>query len=334
MDEPFLVSDSAATTARVVTGDSDGSFDGDVEKGEKAALASGIVLEEFEDQQGTITGKPSSVGATVINLTKCFIGAASFELPWAFAQAGLLGSTVGILVLAAISTFGLTTLAKTSALARKTAGWEDSKKVATYPAIGEAAMGTFGKWAAWFGLLMMTLGVCGSYMAFIASQGSTLIWGNRENEYIVLSVSIVLVWIMSCIRNVRNLRFTSAFGILALFCAVAFATYDGAALETAPRIAFTDLPLLRLDTYPLFLGNAAFLYLISTAVLPISQQMKKPEKFHRSFTASAAIVTVLNVSFGIFAWAFGGVPCDIDDPVGWNWMRAEPNFNQHARRDH
>jgi phage shock protein PspC (stress-responsive transcriptional regulator) len=124
-----------------------------------------------------------------------------------------------------------------------------------------------------------------------------------------------MVWVLSMVRDIRNLRFTSAFGIVALAAAVGFASWDGAVVENdTPRIPFSQIPLVKLDTYPLFLGNAAFLYLISTAILPISQNMQKPQKFAEAFSISAALVTLLNVSFGLFAmWAFGGVACAVDD---------------------
>jgi len=92
--------------------------------------------------------------------------------------------------------------------------------------------------------------------------------------------------------------------------------------------------MVRWDTYPLFLGNAGFLYLISTAVTPIYQAAVQPaasggggggsagsgggsgaahagaaRSFGRAFDSATAFVTLLNLSFGLYAWRqFGTCP--------------------------
>jgi len=63
-----------------------------------------------------------------------FIGAASFELPWAFTQGGLVGSTVGVLFLALMSMFSLNRLAQCSVMTA------EGGRTKTFPEIGR---GTF-----------------------------------------------------------------------------------------------------------------------------------------------------------------------------------------------
>jgi hypothetical protein len=50
------------------------------------------------------------------------------------------------------------------------------------------------------------------------------------------------------------------------------------------------LPLFKLDTFPLFLGNAGYLYLISTAVLPCAQSMAEPHRFGAALNPSIVVV--------------------------------------------
>ena len=50
------------------------------------------------------------------------------------------------------------------------------------------------------------------------------------------------------------------------------------------------LPLFKLDTFPLFLGNAGYLYLISTAVLPCAQSMAEPHRFGSALNPSIVVV--------------------------------------------
>jgi hypothetical protein len=126
----------------------------------------------------THRGVESSTLRAAINLTKCFIGAASFELPWAFAQAGVLGSLLGLLGLALLSSFSLSRSAACSLaelVSRRTLLREqlltDVKHAPTLPEVGYAAFGTAGKWVTWFGVCVQvfTLFGCGSYLVFISS---------------------------------------------------------------------------------------------------------------------------------------------------------------------
>ena len=49
------------------------------------------------------------------------------------------------------------------------------------------------------------------------------------------------------------------------------------------------------------MGNAGYLYLISTAVLPIEQSMKKRSQFRVAFGASIIVTTILNIGFAVLA---------------------------------
>jgi len=246
---------------------------------------------------------------TTVNLTKAFVGASSFEVPWAFAQAGLVGSIMGILAVALVSTHGLCTLARCSALLL--ADTTSYGQPPSYPSLGAAALGQPGHLMAWFGLGAMTLGVCGSYVTLISTTLADLTGWSSKLWVLLVFPPLVAT---SCIRRMNNLRFTSAFGTMALVAAVAVTTYDAAVNEPDRNENLLELPLVELDTFPLFIGNIGFLYLISTAILPIAQSMHEPARFDSAFTASVVFVTILNLSFGIFAWyRFGGSACKIDD---------------------
>jgi hypothetical protein len=266
-----------------------------------------------------------------IQITKCFIGAASFELPRAFEQAGVVGSVVGILFLAITSSFSLQRLAACSKLLPPQ-GRQNGENL-TYPVLGRCAFGWWGWFISWFGVMAMTLGVCGSYFVFIASTMSSMT-SYSQTEWLLLTM--VTVIILSWMRHLSHLAFTSAFGIAALVMAVSVTCFDASKQHTHKGI--NDLPMFELDTYPLFLGNAGFLYLISTAVLPLAQNMdttKNAESkysnlipdghhspygsgidpsFSNAFNSSVLFVTVLNLAFGLYAWKqYGECHGDDDD---------------------
>jgi amino acid permease len=276
---------------------------------------------------------------TAINVTKCFVGAASFELPWAFAEAGVIGGVVGVCFLAVLSSFSLQRLAACSSLVAERqherakvqnrdtyydqGGNDESSssgaavevsQAPTYPDVGQEALGLAGKLLAWFGVVAMSLGVCGSYFVFICSTlaqltgvGTQTLW-----VFIVLPLVIVLSWI----RHVATFAWTSSFGVLALVVAVIICTVDATVhghnvtIDWGGSGSNDTMPLLTLATYPLFLGNAGYLYLISTAILPVSQSMREPTKFGAAFMPSIAFVTVVNVAFGLYAAIrYGGHVC-------------------------
>ena len=75
------------------------------------------------------------------------------------------------------------------------------------------------------------------------------------------------------------------------------------------------------ETYPLFFGNAAFLFCIHSVVLPIEQSMKEKQHFARTTDVSMVIVTVLNLSFAVICYMLlgyctqGSVTANL--PSGW-----------------
>jgi len=253
---------------------------------------------------------------TAVNLTKCFVGAASFELPWAFAQAGVVGGTVGVLFLAVLSTFSLQKLAHCSSLTMDR--WQPTKqrRAPTYPDVGREALGTVGSFLAWFGVVAMSLGVCGSYLVFICNALAQLtLW---ETQTVWVLIILPLIIILSWVRYVATFAWTSSFGVLALVAAVIVATIDAAQHGKNVTIDWdgsdlgsnSSMSLLRIDTYPLFLGNAGYLYLISTCILPVAQSMAKPKEFGRAFVPSVIFVTVVNIAFGLYtAVRYGGHVC-------------------------
>jgi amino acid permease len=279
--------------------------------GEKAALLDlSSVKANAEEMPGPRNkDNTSSHERTVVNLTKCFIGAASLELPWAFMQAGLLGSLVGVAILATLSSFSLCRLALSGQLvlaSNERRGDSTFGGVLTFPELGMVACGPWGKRAAWFGTFAMTLGACGSYFVFISSTMQSLT--SFSFDFWIFCVTMPITIALSCLPSLKYLAPTSLLGICALVISVLFVVIDGCSHTTVFGMIITlcSLPMVRVSTFPLFLGNAGFLYLIGTAVLPVAQNMKNPSKFGEAFNSSIIFVTVLNVAFGFVALAAYG----------------------------
>eukprot|EP01065_Artemidia_motanka_P034883 TRINITY_DN42874_c0_g1_i1.p1 TRINITY_DN42874_c0_g1~~TRINITY_DN42874_c0_g1_i1.p1 ORF type:complete len:480 (+),score=165.18 TRINITY_DN42874_c0_g1_i1:69-1442(+) len=271
------------------------------------------VVSEDKELLGS-EGTAASVGhagstRTAVSLTKCFVGAASFELPWAFMHAGWGGAVIGIILLCFLSGYSLTRLAKCGGLAAT-----KEKPTPTYPDIGYTCFGRKGYAVSWFGVIAMTLGVCGSYLLFISHTMPKITGWGTKIEWLLLIIPVVSA--LACLRTVHLLAWTNGFGVLALIFAVAVTIADclkgGGRWKDAPDNTDGDFPSLtfwRWDTYMLFLGNAAYLYLISTAIVPVAQSMARPERFARPYIVSAFGVTIANIGFALVAWAaYGDCP--------------------------
>ena len=102
---------------------------------------------------------------TFINACKGFIGASSFELPWAMSKAGLLGGMLGLLFFAVIGRYGTLMIVRCAFLLRK--------HEPTYPDLG-LSFGFVGRVVVWVGIIFVYTGAGGSYFVFITKAMSEL----------------------------------------------------------------------------------------------------------------------------------------------------------------
>ena len=275
--------------------------------GEEAAL---IQANDEDADEHAAKGGGASVTQTYLNSTKAMMGAAAFELPHAFMQAGSLGAVLGMVCLAALSGFSLMHLAYAGRMV------PDNPRP-TYPELGQAAFGVGGKMASWFGFLLMTLGVCGAYVVLISRNMAEM---TPPSQFWWTIIIICVLIPFSWLRSFKFLAPTSLFGIVALLFALIIVTSDGythagshnnttAAEHYAHQMK--EIPLFRGDTYFLFLGNAAFLYLSATPMLPLEQGMADRRKFFHPFFWTVVSVSVIAIGFSFFAWVSYG-DCYID----------------------
>ena len=268
---------------------------------------------------------------TLSNICKCFAGAASFELPWAFKQAGAVLAGISLILLAIMTNYTLKWLAM--------CGHYHPRIVKpTYPEIAQHAFGKIGFIIAWFGILAMTIGVCGSYLVFIGSEMSKLLKGAFPNDNFVINtftssvctlLTAIPIIFLSWMRSYRFLVPTSQLGLVALIFALIVTMYD-AGSEFNTNTIKNEIRIYDIKHFPLFLGNAAFLYLISSVILPVEQGMRKRPRYrvtHGYIVAlnwAMVIVTVLNIIFAEFSYlSFGNNVCgNVIDNLDHGWLKS------------
>ena len=164
------------------------------------------------------------------------------------------------------------------------------------------AFGRIGMFATYFGILFAVLGAVGSYFVFIGTTLSSLLieFSSVLTPTVMTLLTLPVIVLLSWIRAYRFLAPTSIFGVLALALAVVLVLVDGFMNFKIKPIQ--SYPLIEPSTIPLYLGNAAFLYLIHIVVLPAEQSMQKRKEFPRAVGWSVFTVTVVNVVFALLAY--------------------------------
>lgn len=255
-----------------------------------------------------------SVGA---NLTKSFLGAASFEIPWAMAQPGI-ATGIGIsFVFAAIAGYTLILFQRLRVLSHS--------REPTFTDLGLEAFGRFGFALTWAALASMTLGVCSCYLVFVGESFQSIVTTQVSDtpllltqKWFYLMCCAPIVWALTCIKNFKYLTLTSIMGlVMAIGSMVLILIYPLLQWDMGDK-SFSTLMSdnLRDAIYadhleqkvPLFVGNAAFLFCIHSVGIPIEQSMSehKRHQFSTSVIWSVLFVTFLNVGFAVLVLGLYG----------------------------
>ena len=195
---------------------------------DELSMDAGLLSSESMDEPWIVVKPGSAVGQssflrTVINITKCFVGAASFELP-GLSKAGLAGSMIGITALSHVQ------------LRRRLSECPEFSAVAPqHPELGREAFGDVGFALAWFGTITMTLGVCGSYFVFISKTLHEL---TGAPTLLMLFATLFFVGTLSWLKRLKTLAFTSALGVGALVLAVIVVTVHAAEPRDSGELIF------------------------------------------------------------------------------------------------
>jgi amino acid permease len=105
----------------------------------------------------------------VFNFIKASIGAGSFALPWALAQAGVVAGSVGLVVFGAISMYTMQLMLDCKALALAHGYSVPATREFVYTDVGRA-VGRWGVALVNINVIMCNLGACAGYLIFIGSN--------------------------------------------------------------------------------------------------------------------------------------------------------------------
>lgn len=308
---------AAHTTMTVPLGDAGGeTTSGDAED------LRPLVQDGFRDEDAgrrSADDKPTSASSDRItslqasaSVAKAIMGAGSFSLPWAFAQTGYVAGPLFMMALMALSVSSLRTLGRCRRLARPANGDSSGTKRpnnVSYVDVARAAFGETGAKIVYCASVSASVGVCGSYLVFIAASLSSLLpakYENIEQTQLVLLVLPVAV-VLSSVRDSNKFAFTALLGdvsvLLGMIVVIVYGLLYG---DEGRSLGEGCVPFGTVDGCALAFGAVGFLFFIHFLVLPIEGSMARPEEFDRVISLTFLGCAAVSAVFGVLGYLFFG----------------------------
>ena len=245
------------------------------------------------------TGKITSLQASA-SIAKAIMGAGSFSLPWAFAQTGYVAGPILMLIMACLSVSLLKTLVRRRRLLRGTN--------ASYVDVARAAFGDTGAKIVYCASILASVGVCGSYLVFIAASLVTLmpdayapVLGQTQLVLLILPAAVLL----SSVRDSNRFAFTALLGDVSVLLGMAvvmiygFIYRDDEDFEDEEGSSDKGIVAFgSIDGFALAFGAVGFLFFIHFLVLPIEGSMKHPKKIDQVVSLTFLGCALISALFG------------------------------------
>ncbi|ORX89619.1 hypothetical protein K493DRAFT_266791 [Basidiobolus meristosporus CBS 931.73] len=240
----------------------------------------------------------ASLSKAFFLLFKAFVGTGVLFLPKAFANGGIVFSSVVALFVAFLS--GLSMLLLVKVREEVPGGFGD---------IGGQLFGPRMKYVILSSIALSQIGFSCAYMIFIAKNLSDMILTISKcqvvvSDQILILVQLVLYIPFSWLRKMNNLSSAALVANIAIFFGLIYIYFtDVSILVTegpAPLKAFNS------ESFGLFLGTAFFTFEGIGLVIPIVSSMKEPRKFPQLLTGAMFLIALIFVSMGSLSYAAFG----------------------------
>lgn len=265
------------------------------------------------------------------SIAKAIMGAGSFALPWAFSNMGYIAGPIFMFVLMVFSIISLDLLVKSSrmtavryssiASASDTNGlyMEDSPKKSSiasspthahsYVDVARDVFGQTGVRLVYAASLSASMGVCGSYLLFIAANLQSLFWGDEEDDGLSEASIVVLILpfavALSSVRDMKAFAFASCLGDISVVLGMIVVLVYGL-LYHSGNFGKGCIAVGSIETMPLAIGAIGYLFLIHFLSLPIESSMANPEQFHSVAQKTFGACGVVSGIFGVIGYLLFG----------------------------
>jgi amino acid permease len=127
----------------------------------------------------------------------------------------------------------------------------------------------------------------------------------------------VVLIVISWVPRLKEVAFFSLMGDVALLVAMSVViAYGASEFELQPLNHYQQFPM-SFTNFADFYGPVVFLFGVHILVVPLQQQMAKPELFEKTLDVSLLIVVISNVAFALFAYLLfdGNISSPITDSL-------------------
>ncbi|XP_066199804.1 proton-coupled amino acid transporter 3 [Saccopteryx leptura] len=264
-----------------------------------------------------------SMTQTLIHLLKCNIGTGLLGLPLAMKNAGILVGPISLLAIGIITVHCMVILLNC-------AHHLGQRLQKTFVSYGEAMMysletcpnawlrthSVWGRYTVSFLLVTTQLGLCSAYFMFMADNLQQIVeeahvTSNTCQPRKILVLTPILdirVYMLTILPFLVLLVFIQNLRVLSVFSTLANITTLGSMalifeyiIQEVPDTS--NLPLMaRWDTFLLFFGTAVFTFEGVGMVLPLKNQMKRPQQFSLVLYLGMSLVIVLFICLGTLGY--------------------------------
>ena len=157
------------------------------------------------------------------------------------------------------------------------------------------------------------IGACGSYILFISGVLDQWISplfadGSTASFYVAIAILLPFPIALSMLRSYSFLSATAKFGVGGVVLALLVTTGDGILHLDRRGVASAEIVYFDPLGFPIFVGNACFLFVIHVMVLSQEQSMidrtrhAVSSQFNAANHLSLSLVTAINALFAVFAY--------------------------------
>ena len=229
------------------------------------------------------------------------VGAGGFALPWAFRQLGYLAGPLILAILTSVSLYALQLLLECAARVKT-----HNNHIQSYVGIAQSIFGTAGARWTYAASISASLGVCGSYLVFIAANLQSL-WSTTSpslSETTLILATLPVAIALSLVQDMKHFAFTSLLGnvsvILGMLVVLIYGFFYHSNSndnhkqdsEDSSYVAVGDI-----QDFSLALGTMGFLFLVHFLVMPIQSSMERPACF---FSVAQWVFTSMALVCGVF----------------------------------
>ncbi|KAF9223706.1 amino acid transporter [Gyrodon lividus] len=248
----------------------------------------------------------ATVVQAVLMLLKSFVGTGVLFLGKAFANGGLLFSTITISIVALVSLYSFLLLVKTKFVVSGSFG-----------DIGGTLYGPWMRYAILFSITISQIGFVAAYTIFVAENLQAFVSAITKCAtflpvpYFIL-IQLVIFLPLALVRNLAKL--STAALIADVFILAGLLYIFGSEISIIGDRGIAEIQMFNPREFPLFIGTAVFSFEGVGLVIPITDAMREPHKFPKALTG-VMIGTLLLLFGGAGALAYLTFGSDVKSVV-------------------